>query len=201
VRVVVLGVLRRAVLSFGPKKHGSSVAARALQASGRHRTTLVRDGSPGVRRRRRARAAAAACRTGARRRPTATTWRPTSTARGARGSRTTTPSSARSCPRCWCAWCIGVAAATGSRCRAARAPCAWRACPWASRPPPCAACAANRSVRRQGLGIRVRVGVWVWVGVRVRVRALAWVRVRVREACLGSAELTQLHRQSGSRSC
>ena len=33
------------------------------------------------------------------------------------------------------------------------------------------------------------------------VRAPRRVGVRVREACLGSAELTQLHRQSGSRSC
>ena len=43
VRIVVLGVLRRTVLSFGPKKLGSSAGASALQASGRHRTTLVRD--------------------------------------------------------------------------------------------------------------------------------------------------------------
>ncbi len=42
VRVVVLGVLRRAVCWDG-KKSALSVAAPALQASGRHRTTLVRD--------------------------------------------------------------------------------------------------------------------------------------------------------------
>ena len=39
VRVVVLGVLRRAV--FWAEKLGSSVGAPALQASGRHCTTLV----------------------------------------------------------------------------------------------------------------------------------------------------------------
>ena len=41
VRVVVLGVLRRAV--FWAEKLGSFVGAPALQASGRHHTTLVRD--------------------------------------------------------------------------------------------------------------------------------------------------------------
>jgi len=41
-RVVALGVLRRAVCWDG-KKSALSVAAPALQASGRHRTTLVRD--------------------------------------------------------------------------------------------------------------------------------------------------------------
>ena len=41
VRVVVLGVPRRAV--FWAEKLGSSAGASAFQASGRHRTTLVRD--------------------------------------------------------------------------------------------------------------------------------------------------------------